>query len=123
MPLTEVFFYQDDEGSIPLAEWLDSLPAKIQNKCLVRLERLENLGHEIRRPEADYLRDGIYNLHVRFQSVNYRMLYFFLGNVAAVISHGCTKEQEVPPKEIDLAVERKAQVLANPKRHLFKSEE
>ena len=33
------------------------------------------------------------------------MLYFFDARVA-VISHGITKEGRVPPREIDLAVER-----------------
>jgi hypothetical protein len=39
---------------------------------------------ELRRPEADYLQDGIYELRVGFQHVNYRMLYFFYKNIAVV---------------------------------------
>lgn len=66
-----------------MVDWLRSLPPKVQDKCLVRLERLEEEGHDLRRPEADYLRDDIYELRVRFQSVNYRMLYFFYGQIAA----------------------------------------
>ena len=90
---------------------------KAQAKCLVKLGRLEQMGHELRRPEADYLRDDIYELRVRFQSVNYRMLYFFHGRTAAVVSHGIVKEKEVPPKEIDLAVKRKRVFEANPEAH------
>jgi hypothetical protein len=42
---------------------------KAQQKCLARLKRLEDLGHELRRPEADYLRDGRRpNLDARFLS-------------------------------------------------------
>ena len=50
--------------SPPVVEWLEELPAKALQggKCLARLERLEQLGHELRRPEADYLRDDIYEL-------------------------------------------------------------
>lgn len=59
-------------------------------KCLVKLGRLEELGHELRRPEADYLRDDIHELRVRFQSVNYRMLYFFRGRTAAAGYDGTT---------------------------------
>jgi hypothetical protein len=40
-------------------EWLDTLPAKIQDKCVVKIERLRELGHELRRPEADLLQQGI----------------------------------------------------------------
>ena len=103
--------------------WLKSLPTKVQDKCLVKLERLEELGYELRRPEADYLRDDIYELRVRFQSINYRMLYFFFGAAAVVISHGLVKEDTVPEREIELAIEHKSKVMANPRQHLFRPEE
>ena len=119
MPATRVVFFKDDDGSIPIQDWLDEIPSKVQAKCLLRIERLKELGHELRRPEADYLRDGIYELRVRYQSVNYRMLYFFHDKVAAVLSHGLQKEKAVPPKEIDLAVKRKERFIADPKKHTF----
>jgi phage-related protein len=78
--------------TVPVLDWLDRLPAKVQDKCRVRIERLRDLGHELRRPEADYLRDGIYELRVGFRGMNYRMLYFFHGKVAAVLAHGLVKE-------------------------------
>src|SRR4051794_35963411 len=77
MPRTEVVLYRDDDGSVPVLEWLDTLPLKARLKCLVRLERLRELGHELRRPEADYLRDGIYELRVGLGPVQYRLLYAF----------------------------------------------
>jgi phage-related protein len=106
-------------GSAPLLEWLDSLPANARDKCIVRIERLKALGHELRRPEADFLRDGIHELRARMGTVNYRMLYFFHGQTA-IISHGLTKESGVPDREIGLAVERKALFKANPERHALK---
>ncbi len=33
----------------------------------LRLERLREMGHELRRPEADFLRDGIYELALAFE--------------------------------------------------------
>lgn len=54
MPQTRVLLFRDDDGSVPLVGWLDELPAKVQDKCRLRIERLEELGHELRRPEADY---------------------------------------------------------------------
>jgi phage-related protein len=83
------------------------LAARAQDKCRVRIERLRDLGHELRRPEADYLRDGIYELRVGLQGMNYRMLYFFHGRVAAVLVHGLVKEREVPPRDIEEAIRRK----------------
>src|SRR3990170_1185907 len=117
MPATRVVFFQDEDGQVPLLEWLDSLPKKPKAKCIARIQRLRDLGHEPRRPETDLLRDGIYELRVGFSGVNYRMLYFFHGQTAAVVSHGCTKERIVPAREIELAIQRKAKVAKAPERH------
>lgn len=117
MPRTEVILFKEDDESVPLVDWLRSVPKKPRAKCIAALTRLEELGHELRRPEADYLRDDIYELRVRFQSVNYRVLYFFHGRTVAVVSHGCTKEREVPKREIDDAVKRKNRFAKNPTKH------
>ena|SRR5258706_12656036 len=47
--------------------------------------------HELRRPEVDFLRNGIYELRVSLRGVHHRILYFFRGSVAAVVSHGLVK--------------------------------
>jgi len=122
MPKTKVVFYKEDDGSVPMLEWLDSLPPKPLDKCTVRIERLEEMGHELRRPEADFLRDGIYELRVGFQHLNFRMLYFFHGRTVAVISHGLVKENQVPPKEIERAMDRKRKFERNPKAHTYVEE-
>ena len=86
---------------------------------LLRLERLREAGHELRRPEADFLRDRICELRVSLQGVQHRILYFFHGAVAAVVSHGLVKERAVPPREIDRAVKRKEKFAANPESHTY----
>ena len=119
MPKTKVMFYKEMDGTVPALEWLDSLPTKTQLKCLARIERLEQEGHELRRPEADLLRDKIYELRASLQGIHYRILYFFHGNVAAVVSHGIVKEDRVPPVEITRAIERRKKFELNPKAHTF----
>ena len=122
MPRTSVVFFREDDGTVPTLVWLDTLPAKAQDKCRVRIERLKDLGHELRRPEADYLRDGICELRTKHAGVNYRMLYFFQRTVAAVVSHGLAKEQTVPPVEIDRAIKRKRDFEKHPDRHTHREE-
>ncbi|MDO8518879.1 MAG: type II toxin-antitoxin system RelE/ParE family toxin [Deltaproteobacteria bacterium] len=117
MPKTEVVFYREDDGSIPLLAWFDGLPNKVQDKCRMRIELLKQFGYELRRPVADILRDGIYELRVGFQGIHYRLLYFFHGKCAVALSHGVIKERVVPPKDIDRAVERKKKFERDPKRH------
>ncbi len=59
LPRTRVVFYKEESGNAPVLDWLDLLPTKIQDKCVLRIERLRELGHELRRPEADLLRNGM----------------------------------------------------------------
>ena len=72
---------------------------------------------------ADFLRDGIYELRVKHGRVNYRILYFFSGRNVVVVSHGLTKEKAVPVREIEKAIERRGKVEANFVRYAFKREE
>ncbi len=119
-PPVPLVLYRDDDGTVPLLEWLDGVPSKARAKCQVRLERLRELGHELRRPEADYLREGIYELRAKHLRVNYRILYFFLGRQAVVVTHGIVKQKAaVPAREIDLALRKKQRFEADPERHSY----
>jgi len=117
MPRAEVRVYIEADGSSPFLEWIDDQHPNVRVKLLQRLERLAELGYEIRRPEADVLRGGVHELRVGYRGRNYRVLYFFHGQLVAILSHGLTKERTVPSKEIDIAIARKKAVEANPSRH------
>lgn len=121
MARTVVVFFAEADGACPLLAWLSdprTVSVKARDKCIVKVERLKEHGHELRRPEADYLRDDIYELRVKFGHVNYRMLYFFHADTA-IVSHGCTKEDAVPDREIDLAVARRAKYVRDPQKHTY----
>jgi putative component of toxin-antitoxin plasmid stabilization module len=63
------------------------------------------------------LRDGIYELRTRYGSVNYRILYGYAGQNIVLLSHGCTKEREVPKAEIERAIKNIKNYKQNPKAH------
>ncbi len=54
MPKTHVVFYAQGEQS-PFLTWVEGQPPKVQDKLFDAVSRLEELGHELRRPEAEYL--------------------------------------------------------------------
>lgn len=123
MPNTEVLFYQEADGRSPVVEWLEELremDTAAYAKCVAVIERLEQLGHELRRPTADLLRDGIYELRAKKGHVNYRLLYFFHGRNVAIVAHGLTKEDVVPPADIERALRRKKAFEADPQRHTYR---
>lgn len=120
MPKIRLVLFQTEKGDVPLLDWLDELDERPRAKCMVRLERLESEGHALRRPEADYLRDEIHELRAKHLGINYRVLYFFSGRDAAVVSHGLIKQQSVvPDRDIDLAVKRKRAFLEDPDAHTY----
>jgi phage-related protein len=125
MPQTNVIFYQDDNGHVPVLEWLRDLHRRDRRayaKCVVRIQRLAAMGHELRRPEADLLRDGIYELRTRRGRVQYRILYFFHGQNVAVLSHAFTKESRVLLADVDRAIRRKEAFERDPTRHRYEEE-
>ncbi len=120
MPPTMVIFYRERDGACPYLEWLSKLPERGRDKVTGRVALLGRFGHELRRPQADYLRDGIYELRASAGSVQYRVLYFFHGRIAAIVSHGIIKTKAVPAREIEAAIDRKSRFEADPQAHGFK---
>lgn len=119
MPSVNIVFYQDNDGNCLVLDWLSRQQARVEAKARVRIEQLSKVGHEMRRPDSDYLREGIYELRWRKQSVNYRILYFFHGRDMVVLSHGITKESKVPEKEIERAIQHKKAFEKDPKSHTY----
>ena len=68
MPRTDVVFYREHPHDIPVLDWLKKLRRKdhkAYEKCVAAIEMLAACGHELRRPLADTLRDGIHELRIR----------------------------------------------------------
>jgi len=123
LPKVDVVAFQEADGRAPLLSWIDDLVPLARAKCLVRLARLAELGHELRRPEADHLGEGLYELGVKHQRVNLRMLYFFHGECAVVVSHGFRKQRSsVPQSELALARWRRRLFEASPEAHTYQGE-
>jgi phage-related protein len=116
-----IVFFQDEDGRAPFLDWFDRLPTQAKVQCRARLQLLADQGHMLRRPAADYLRDGIHELRAKANRVQYRMLYFFHSRTVVVISHGIIKQHAaVPPIEIERALKRKHAFEAAPQQHTHK---
>jgi hypothetical protein len=120
MPQTEIRLFRTARGEVPLSEWLNDLQATSPGafrRCLAAIVALSRSGFELRRPLADYLRDGIRELRVKQGRVHYRLLYSFDGKNIAVLTHGITKKGRVPPVEIERAIECLNLVRADREKH------
>ena len=122
----EVVFYQDDDGSVPALDALQKFAQtepKVADKFQALIEVLADRGFNIRRPMADHLRDKIYELRGKVKGINHRVLYFYGGEKIAILSHHLVKEKKIPPKAIDLDIQRRKKFLNNPHKHTFVDEE
>lgn len=118
MPPVKVVLYREVDGTIPFLEWFESLSPKMRDKVRIKIERLAELGHALRRPEADYLTDSIYELRAMRAAIRMRVLYFFHGRSKVVISHGFAKKQrQVPVRELRRALLHMTRYCLNPELH------
>ncbi len=126
VPKTQVVFYQDENGTAPVLEWLKVMIKKDRKgyaNCVAKIQQLASAGYELRRPAADYLRDGIYELRAKHIHIQYRILYFFDGQNIAILAHAITKDTDrVPVVDIERAIARKRQFEENPNVHIYQED-
>lgn len=97
-----VIFYKDRNGKSQVEDFIQSRKLNNQAKILNMIEYLEDLGVNLPRPYADYLRDGIYELRVKLSGEQTRTLYFFCFESYIVLTHIFIKrEQKTPDVEIE----------------------
>ena len=112
MPGVEIAFYEKADGTEPAWEFLQSLSKDMRAKMFRAINRLEDYGPAIRRPFSAPLGDGIFELRAQFGSDISRVLYFFILNGRAVLTHGFIKKtQKTPPEEIERAKQYRADHL------------
>ena len=122
MPETEIVIYQKDNGRVPLVEWLQKQSHKVQDRSIELVKLLKERGYTLRRPHVENLGDDIYELRIIVKRVQHRILYCFVGQNIVLLTHGITKTDRVPPKEINKATEFRDKYVQNPELHTYKME-
>lgn len=109
MSTINIEFYDTIEGKCPVADFIQSLDAKMQAKVLRTIDLLEKNGISLRAPYSAPLTDGIFELRIKQGSDITRILYFFFVGNTAVLTNGFVKKtQKTPQTEIVLAKKYKA---------------
>ena len=73
----EIEFYDREDGSTPVEEFLDSLDPKMKAKTLRTIDLLEMNGALLRLPYSRPAEDGIFELRTIQGSDITRIFYFF----------------------------------------------
>ena len=99
-----IWYFVDDRGDSPVKEFIDELPLGEQAKVFAYINELKKQGHNLRRPLADFVKDGIYELRPKAN----RLFYFFFLKETVVFVHAIKKKtNEIPEKDIALSLKRK----------------
>ncbi len=105
--LSGIYYFLDKKGSSPIEEFIDSSPLKEQSKIIAYISELLKEGHNLRRPMADYLGHGIYELRPK----NNRIFYFFFLRDSAVLLHVIKKKTyKIPESDLNICIKRRSQV-------------
>lgn len=118
-----VVLYCEGNGRCPFIAWFHRLPEEAKRKCVNRMRMLRAVGHELRRPAADYLRKDIYELRFRVGRVQYRALYFFHGRTAVIVDGLEKTGREVPDIAIQRTLNRKGEFESAPAERTTRHEE
>lgn len=102
----EIYYFEDDKGNAPVREYIKVLPDQDRAKIYAYLNRLSEVGPQMRRPMADYIgeKTGLYEL----RPSRHRIIYFFLERKNIILLHALLKKTDkIPEKDLRIAEDRK----------------
>ncbi|MBM3237983.1 type II toxin-antitoxin system RelE/ParE family toxin [Candidatus Poribacteria bacterium] len=98
--LEEKFGYQTESGDYPVAEFMENLPEKAQEKVIDYLDLLAEHGIQLGMP---YVKDisgvrKLKELRIRYSSNIYRIFFFAFTGQKFILLHAITKKTQKTPK-------------------------
>ncbi len=109
----QIEFYRSPRGDEPALGYIRAQVKAHRAKIGRALRYLEELGHLARRPMADYLGGGLYELRVAAEGHQHRVLYFFHEKTMIVVTSAFLKKEDaVPPAELRRAGRHRADWIA-----------
>ena len=118
-----VEYYEKEDGTFPVEQFILSLENKMQAKVFRLLNLLEEFGNQLSEPHSKYLEEGIYELRIKQSSNTTRVLYFFFTGKRIILTNGFVKKtQKTPRNEIELAKKRKQLFYERERRNLTDAE-
>lgn len=105
----QVDFYEKEDGSAPVEEFLDSLPRKQKAKVLALIKLLEEQGTNLPFPYSSQVRGRLRELRTRLGKTRLRILYFGDSRRIFMLLHGIVKiTDKLPEEDIQIAEQRMA---------------
>lgn len=111
----KVKFYQDDDGSIPIINYLEKINKKEKAKILKYIEFLKDKAGYLDEPYSKHIKGKIRELRVDFGKNKHRIFYFtFIAKNIILLHAFLKKTKKTPIKEINQAEDNLKNVINNP---------
>ena len=108
----DVVYFEKEDGSCPISEFLHSLDLKMAVRVYGMISLLQENGNMLREPYSKYLKNGIFELRIQSGSDISRILYFFYVGRKIILTNGFIKKtQNTPKKEMELAQKYREQYI------------
>jgi phage-related protein len=99
-----IIFYEKEDGTTPVQEFLDRLPVKHCAKALRDIDVLEKYGTALTEPHVKHIKGKLWELRIKSASDISRIFYFVPVGRDIVLLHGFVKKtRKTPHKEIETA--------------------
>jgi len=105
----EIVFYETENGSIPVKDFLDSQDFSVVKKILWTFQLIKE-HDQVPKTYFKKLEDteGIWEIRIKFTSNIYRIFSFWDKGNLIILTHGIQKKtQKTPKKEIKMAEQYK----------------
>ena len=101
----EIDFYQDNQGNIPVQDFICQQSAKVEAKIYRHIDLLQDFGLSLGQPYVEKLTGSdVWELKIRHGSNRYRILYFAASGCRFVLLHAFLKKSARTPKnELEMA--------------------
>ena len=105
----EIEFYALENGKEPARDFIKGLSPKMQAKALRGIDVLAEQGNIIREPFSKHIKNGLFELRIKFSSDITRIFYFFYKDNKIIVTNGFIKKTNgTPISEIEKGLKYKA---------------
>ena len=93
----DIVFYEKEDGTAPVQEFLGQLPTKHHAKALRDIDVLEKYGTALTEPQVKHIKGKLWELRIKSAGDISRIFYFVPVGKRIVLLHGFIKRREAPP--------------------------
>jgi phage-related protein len=104
----KIIYYKTINNKEPVKKFINNLNIDMQAKAVWEISLLAEKGKNLTEPYCKYIKDGVYELRIRWSKDISRIFYFFYIADTIILTNGFLKKtNKTPQNEIQKAINYK----------------